>query len=434
MAQDPILVGAVANDGTGDTWRGAMIKVNANDAQLFALNPNKRILVQQASDLSGVLDSTIEYMIDGVIDMGSQSIIVPQGGLSLAGFNFDVSKLISSAASYTMFTSPAGGSGNLLGKDYAVEVTGTGSKVYDLVSDTGNEAFEFARINYNNCTSLGTIDNYRQGLEVGTGRFGGSPTLILKGVWVGGYFIDTSIVRSLDSGMTTGLFQAGAGFLMSSRFRSNMNIDLPASADFFDFAPANFVNPSTVQITGAIVTRNGSFDATDSNITPNMDASDLAASFDENIGMENTFEGGVATVTSESTTTIASPDTFVDLAGTWTATELQHFDSPSNGQLRHLGNDPREYKITASLTIVGTSNDEISVECRKFDSSSTTFSQVSLQVRQINALVGSRNAAFFTVISNVTLDQNDYIILRVANTASNDVTAELDSFFLIEER
>ena len=51
-----------------------------------------------------------------------------------------------------MFTSPAGGSGNVLGMDYAIEVTGAGSQVYNLVSDTGLEAFEFTRINYNDCS------------------------------------------------------------------------------------------------------------------------------------------------------------------------------------------------------------------------------------------------------------------------------------------
>ena len=130
-----------------------------------------------------------------------------------------------------MFTSPAGGSGNLLGQDFAIEITGTGSEVFDVVSDTGAEALEFSRVNYNDCTSLGTIDNYRQGLEVGTGRFGGTPELTLKGVWSGGYFIDTSIVRSLTDGAYT-LYKAGTGLSMASRFRSNQNIDLPASASF----------------------------------------------------------------------------------------------------------------------------------------------------------------------------------------------------------
>jgi len=229
---------AIINGETGFTQ---LTKLNVIDKLLvdgLDVSAGNRILVKSPSDLSGTfaggdpLLSTVEYFIDGVIDMAGQSIEVPQGGLNLSGFNFDVSKLIDSTSSYTMFVSPATGSGNLLGKDYAIEVTGTSSQVYDLVSDTGIEAFEFARINYNDCSSLGEIDNYRQGLEVGTGRFGGTPNLILSGTWLGGYFIDTSIVRTLTNGAYA-LFEAGTAFSMVSRFRSNQNIDLPASASFF---------------------------------------------------------------------------------------------------------------------------------------------------------------------------------------------------------
>jgi hypothetical protein len=35
MARDPINVGSAANDGTGDTWRDAFVKVNANELELF---------------------------------------------------------------------------------------------------------------------------------------------------------------------------------------------------------------------------------------------------------------------------------------------------------------------------------------------------------------------------------------------------------------
>ena len=190
-----------------------------------------RVIVKSASDFLGELSSTKEYFIDGEIDMGSQSIEIPVGGLNITGYSFDVSKLTSTADNYTMFTSPIGGSGNVLGKDYAIEVSGTDSKVYDIFDATGFNAFEFARVNYDNCSSLGVISGYRQGLEVGTGRFGGKPELTLSGTWLGGYFIDTSIVRGMQDGAYS-LFKAGAGFSMDSRFRSNMNIDhqqVPAS-------------------------------------------------------------------------------------------------------------------------------------------------------------------------------------------------------------
>jgi hypothetical protein len=396
---------------------------------------NNRVMVTQASDLSGTLDSTKEYFLDGIIDMGSQLIEVPQGGLNLSGYNFDISKLISSATSYTMFTSPAGGSGNVLGKDYAIEVTGTGSQVYNLVSDTGFEAFEFARINYNDCTSLGSIDNYRQGLEVGTGRFGGKPELTLVGTWLGGYFIDTSIVRSLDDGAYS-LFKAGAGFSMNSRFRSNQNIDLPASASFVDFAPANFVNPSTLQLDGCIVTRNGVFDASDANVTPNVSASDLISEWMGNNGINNTFVGGEGTISTEVTTTITTTATFVDLAGTFSASDLQHFDSPANGQLRHLGDSPREYNVRGQLVLESGANDEVDLKIVIFRDATTSFEDGKTIRRVINNLLGGRNVAYFALDDNVTLDKNDYVKLQVAQVSpsTDDITAELDSFFMVEAR
>lgn len=418
--------------------RSGVVSPEETDYQAFyADRSDVEIIVTTPAQLSGVLDSSKVYVLDGVINFTGTglSIEVPAGGLNIKGHTFDVSKLVCSDAAYTLFTSPGGGSGNLLGTDYAVEVSGAGSQVYDLVSDTGAEAFEFSRVNYNNCSSLGKLDNYRQGFESGTGRFGGSPTLTLVGAWSGGYFIDSSIVRSLDVGMTGGLFEAGAGFTMQSRFRSNMNIDLPASASFFDFSSSNFPNSSTVQITGAIVTRNGVSDATDPNITPNLSNSELASAYTGNFGMQNTFVGGMNTVSAEVATTIVTQSVYEDLNATWAASGLQHYDSPAPGQLRHLGVNPIDFKVTASLTIDGIQNEDITVRVQMWDDSASVFVEVSTQSRQINNLLGARDVAFFTVITNVVLNTNDYVKLQVRNNSSSaNVTAELDSYFLIEER
>ena len=395
---------------------------------------SNRVVVTEAADLAGLLDTTKEYFIDGIVDMGSQSIEVPAGGLSLTGYNFDVSKLISSAAGYTMFTSPGGGSGNVIGKDYAIEVTGAGSQVYNLVSATNFDAFEFSRLNYNNCTSLGSIDSYRQGLEVGTGRFGGKPQLELIGTWAGGYFIDTSIVRVLTDGAYS-LFKAGAGFTMASRFRSNQNIDLPASASFIDFSAANFINPSTLQLDGCLITRGGVFDATDTNITPNIAASALVSDWRSNNGIDNTFVGGEAIVTLEVTTTIASIGVYVDLAGTFTASSLTHFDSPSNGQLRHLGDSPREYQIGGQFVIDGPANDVVSIKAVVFRFATTSFEDAKVQNRVINSLQGGRDVAYYVYFDNITLNKNDYVKFQVANDSSTgNVTTELDSSFTVQAR
>ncbi|PHS60773.1 MAG: hypothetical protein COB12_12740 [Flavobacterium sp.] len=402
--------------------------------ELFARGLDNIVVVKQASDLAGTLVSTTDYFIDGIIDMGSQSIEVPAGGLNLSGYNFNVSQLVSTASSYTMFVSPIGGSGNLLGRDFSFDVSGASSQVYDLTGDTGFEAFELVRVNYNNCTSLGTITGYRQGLETGTGRFGGKPELTLAGTWLGGYFIDTSIVRSLTDGAYT-LFKAGAGFVMNSRFRSNQNIDLPASASFLDFAPANFTNPSTLQLESCIITRAGVSDAGDTNLTPNIAASDLESSWSSNNGLSNTFVGGQLSITSETLTTIGSAGVFVDLLGTYTASDLQHFDEPANGQLRHLGSSPREYKVSGQIVIDGGSNDVAALKIVIFRDATTSFEDAKTITRVINNLQGGRDVAYFVLDDNIVLDVDDYVKIQVANISdTTDVTAELDSFFTVEAR
>ena len=431
-ASVPVISSFVAGQGISITKLNDAITVSNTIDPATGLS--NRVVVTQASDLAGTLDSTKEYFIDGVVNMGSQEIEVPAGGLSLTGYNFDASKLISSVAGHTMFVSAVGGSGNLLGRDYAIEVSGSGSKVYNLTDATGFNAFEFSRINYINCSSLGTITDYRQGLESGTGRFGGAPTLTLAGTWLGGYFVDTSLVRNLTDGAYT-LFEAGAGLTMASRFRLNINVDLPASASLFDFSSSNFINPSTLQITNAIVTRDGVFDASDANITPNIDQKALVSSWNGNNGMPNTFVGGLLDITAEALTGIATQNVFVDLAGTFTASDLQHFDSPVNGHLRYLGGSPVEYKVSGHCVLSSSANDEVDLKLVVFRSSTLIFEDISELRRVINNLQGGRDVAYYAVSGNVTLGENDYIKLQVANASSTaDITAELDSYFKIEAR
>ena len=53
----------------------------------------------------------------------------------------------------------------------------------------------------------------------------------------------------------------------------------------------------------------------------------------------------------------------------------------------------------------------------------------------MNNLSGGRDVAFFTIIANVTLDQGDYLFFEIANdSGTGNVTAELESFFIVQER
>ena len=396
---------------------------------------NNRVIVTQSNyttTLGGTIDSTKEYFLDGVIDMGATQITVPSGGINIKGFDFNVSGLTSSENTYTMFTGAT--AGDVLFFDFKIEVTGTSSQVFDLTNSSGFNAFEISRINFNGCTSLGELNGYRQGLETGTGRFGGTPNLILSGTWLGGYFIDTSIVRSLTAGAYS-IYEAGTSFLMNSRFRSNQNINLPSTASFIDFGKTNFANPNTLQLDNCIVSRNGTFDATDTAIVPNIDRADVESYFKGNTGILNTYVGGKVFVNSTSTTVVSAGSTFYTLNGIWSSENLQHFDNPASGELRHLGVNPIEFNLVSDLVLDSSPNNVIEVRLRKWNNSTSTFENFGNQLRQVNSLVGGRDVAFFTILQSITLNQNDYVFLQVANNnGNNNITAEIDSFMRIEAR
>ena len=408
----------------------------AADFNALSNDPNT-VVCTQPSDFTPPLDSSKLYIVSGEIDFTGTgiNIEIPSGGLSMTGLSFDLSKLICSDDNYTLFASAVGGCGNLTKRNFACEITGTNSSVYGLSSVDSFRAFEIELINWNNCTSLGYLDGFRQGVETGTGRFGGAPELELRGAWGGGYFINTSIVRGLTDGSYS-LFKAGSGFTMQSRFRSNQNIDLPASASFFDFSPSNFPNPSTIQMLGVILTRNGVSNANDNNITPNISRSDLACSWTGNLGMQNTFEGGRIDITSASQTNISAGSTFYRInAANWTVSNLQHFDNPSQLELRHLGTQPREYKVTSEFVVKGTANNTLSMRIKKWSNANSSFITFTPIIRQVLNSVGSVDVAFFSFNQTIALDQNDYFYFEIANNSGNaNVTLENGSYFVCEER
>lgn len=404
-------------------------------------NLESQIIVTQdnvAETLGGTIDSTKAYILDGIIDMGTTQVVVPTTGITIFGLSFDISGLTSSENNYTMFVSetPAIGSGNVLMADILLTASGTNSKVFELYDATGFNAFEIARVNFIGCTSLGDFYDYRQGLEDGTGRFGGTPNMTLHGTWVGGYRVTTSIVRSLSGSMTGALFQAGTAFSMNSRFLSDINCDLPASASLVDFAPSNFPNPSTLQFKGLELTRSGSYDADDTNLTPNVAASDLCSAWDNCNGLPNTFEGGRLIVGSEAVTTVGASGTWYTLnAATWTTDDLAHFSNPSAGELKQLGNSPRTYRVVVNFVIESTANNVIGIRLRKYDDETASFVDFPEVRRQVNNLSGSRDVAVFNFVFNVTLDINDYCFFQVRNNSSSDnCTLELDSDWFLEER
>lgn len=410
-------------------------KSSGGSASIPTILDNRIIVTQANKDttLGGVIDSSKEYFIDGVVDMGATQITVPTTGISLRGYSFDTSGLVSSEDNYIMFVSESEviGSGNLLGFDYYVTTSGTNSKVHDLYDATGFNAIEYSRVNFNNCTSLGDLHDYRQYLEFGTGRFGGSPSLTLHGDWLGGFRASATIVRSMSNTTTEPLFKKGIDLVMQSRFLTDINCDLGALQPLLDFDDTNFPNPSTLELRDAIITRQGVISPNDANITPNIGASNLSCSWKGNNGVNNTFVGGIATITTEIETSLTEDVPSV-LLGTVTTSDLQHFDSPSNGQLRHLGSNPREYTVNFDFVLDGSSNAEYKIELVKDDGATSVVYQ---QTRVVNNLQGGRDVAYFTGLANLILNKDEFVYWQVTNLSnSSNCTLENDSSWSVEER
>ena len=335
------------------------------------------------------------------------------------------------------YSSIGGGSGDFIHGELTISVTGAGSKCYDLKSDTGLSVIDSNRVIWLNCTSRGIIDGYAQGTESVTVKQGGTPTLEFSGSWLRGYRVDTSQSFLLDDGNYT-LYKAGDGLVFNGRFRSNENADLIALGSFSDFSESNFAKSSSFQLIDTLISREGLFNSSDLNITPNISSGDLPSMWAENTGIKNTHVGGIAKISTEIETALVL-NTPTDLLGTWTPSDLQHFSSPVNGHLMHDGDSPIEYMITANFTIEGGSGDVIEILLRKWNEIDQVFENI---VSQIATVIDSRgggglDAAFFTMVAPLfILRKGDYVdIPQVTNLTDNtNVTAMIDSFYFVTER
>jgi hypothetical protein len=414
-----------------ETHLSVRSKLNSNALDAEARLLDSVVVVKQASDF-GTIDSSKVYYIDGIVDMGATSIEVPAGGISLHGSTFDVSQLISSENNYSMFTSPVGGSGNVLMHDMSITASGTDSQVFALTDATGFNAIELSAVNFNGCTSRGYVDGYRQGLETGNGFFGGSPELEFRNSMVGGWRVDTSIARNIT--VPTALFKAGAGLTYNGRFIIGINADLPATGALIDFSASNINNDESLQLRGCRITRSGVIDADDSTIHPNIDGKSVKSLWSDNVGVSNTYKYIRGVITTEVETPIAAQDTYYPLLGTFTASEESHMDMPANGEFRLLSGNG-QYQLTGDLLLDASANDVLDVRVTKSTDDGATWPTEIFHIRrQVNSLVGGRDVAFFPINFITSLVEGDRVRLEVENKSGMaNVTMELDSYFIISQ-
>ena len=389
--------------------------------------PRYTQIVNRPVELSGYLRSDVKYIVDGFIDMGSQTITVPQGGLSIAGLGFGVSRLYSSVAGHTLFTDDGVYSGDLFIDRIDLESSGTGANIFDLDNDQNRNAVETTNVNIWDTGSLGVLRNYRQGLWTNVALIRCVDGIECAGTWEGGFRADTAIIVPLGVAFTGTVFKAGAGLTMGGRFITDMNVEsIDDTAAFCDFSPANIVSDGRFQVSGLSVNPN-------SNSFPNMPSSSVKARFRNCDGVPNTYVGGQYKIGTEVATNIVTQGVPVKIAGATPYTDLQHFTGAVDNSSTYIGTQEIGVNMYVDISFTGPNNDELTVTVRHWVDGSSSYVDLTESGKFTLGIAG--RSAPISLHSFGTLNKNDRLEVWVTNTSSNgDVTAVSGGIVSISER
>lgn len=375
-------------------------------------------------------------MIDGLIDMGSQSIEVPSSKLNFASLNGsrEIFGLYSTEDNYTMFVTPEGSySGNILGENMTIYVTGTNSQVFDLDNDNNNGSFEFTTVNFGGfgsiyCTSLGSISNYRQFFMGGCGFYNVKDGLTMNGSWSGLVLTDSNV---LGTDAFT-LFKEGTSLTFDGSIRSNANFgasagSLNVASVFMDFDEANILTDGGVALDG--------FRTSVTDAMPNLPSSSIKVRYQNNIGISDTYIGGSMDFTTEVTTNITAVNTPVKVAGVTTYSNLVYFSGDNNNEFVYESSLSREIHISGAITFDGGANDDLTMYVRKWDDSAGAYVTVRQFSRSVSNILGGNDIAIIPFDAYTTINQNDRIELWIENNSdTTDVTALIGSYMDISKR
>ena len=411
-----------------------ILNISSNDDDIEALNSkvlDNQIIVKQASDLSGVLDSSKVYLIDGNINMGTTQIIVPQAGLFIRGLDYFVSSLYSTEDNYTMFVTPSGGfAGNLKISNCTLYTSGTNSRIFNLDNQGNFGAIEFQSVNIGDfsvqTTEVGELTSYRQFRTDDCAFIRIADGLTFSGTWSGGFRLGDSIMLSIPSGTT--LFKEGISLDFIGSSISDMNaISVDNTTTVFNFQDSNFTRDEGFNLNGARFNIN-------SNPVPNMTLASTKRYFRNCSGIENTFAGARWEITTQVTTPI-SVGVLVKALGTTTYDDLVHFSQTTNNAPIYDSTIIKDFVIIGQLIVDGGANDEIDLVIRHWDNSASNYIDIRTFTRNISNVVGGLDIAYFNPYATVTLDKDDRVEVWIRNNNDNtNATLVEGSFIAINVR
>ena len=281
----PINCTISGNLKTNSQTFGKDIAVIYSDAT-FKEKLNEVVIRSKIDLINRTLNSSTTYIIDGIITLATGEYIqVPLGGLTLVGYGFDVSQINKNVAGQSIFTSPAGNSGNFVTRDIQYN-SGLGS-VFNITSSNGTQAIEMNDVNFQSCSSLGTFTGYRQFTGTTCGFYGCSDGFTLEGTWNGFKITNSNVIGFGSSGT---FIKKGASTTFNNRLYIDLNMSVATGSKICDFQDSNFASNKLLQVVNCLVKVNGVIDPNTTSATfPNISPFSLKAYFTNNIGVKNSF-------------------------------------------------------------------------------------------------------------------------------------------------
>ena len=405
MVQEFIGVGAVANDRTGDTWRGAMVKTNSNFTQLFDLaNAVSVNYIAQESDFDSQTASEITlgtnqaYIITA--DFSTAKNFIWETGSSWTSLSID-GPTVTFTGSGTMFT---GTNESFFMHDASID-PGIGNEAFALTDNTTHTAkLLLNTVQVESCLRWGTFEG-AQIIEVINSN---SPDAVNGCVFVG----------------TDGILFSFDKFALTSTSTSFKGIDLgSATATILEFSNLFFVAPagaygiSGVTSSGNVPTgrlgmvNNSEFLGGMTDLE-NISVDDIRWNFRDNSPTRDTFSDAMLSLNNNATeTVIASANTPVLVAGTWVVERSSQFTGTTGGRATYNGERDTVLPVDITTTISAASGTNKSIHVY------LALNGTVIANSGKSNKVGSGDQKNTSVLWQLELSEGDYLEVWVENNS-----------------
>lgn len=400
MPQQIINIGAVANDGTGDTWRDAMDKANDNFTELYELSEfQHRVVVNELADFPAPVSNVItlapetQYLIANDIALGDNRFVLSDL-TSVTGIE-SISVDISSTTTGDLFTGT-----NVTARVSDLTLSCPNGRIFNW-SETTGKVFRANDLSITACNKVALFTG-----TTGVIRFTNvSPSSITSdGIQFSGNF------RSFLYDVSASAINAGALFnLGSATFDSfiieTILVTLNGTSNLLSgaTASANINSGGNGLVSRMRISGTG---------TPlvNITVSDARWEFRGNDDLPDTRPDGLLSMQSNATTTtISVAGTYVLVAGTWVVERTSQMTGTTGGRLTYNGGKDATLPITFSCTVEPASGVNKSISIRVAKNGTT----IANSTRTVSADAGA--PVNVSAIWQDSLSTNDFIEVFVTN-------------------